>query len=223
MKEPKIIKDGWSWIIGAFLVFGIPAFFCFSLNLYLIATILLLFSCIGFFFMLFFFRNPERIVPPGDQNIIAGADGLVRAVEEINEERYLKTKTKRVSIYLSPFDVHVNRAPIAGKVTSLAYVRGKHLLTIRNESSDVNQHSSILIEGKQTKCLVKQITGPIVRRVVYWLKEKQIIDKGELIGMMKFGSRLDMYFPEKDVDIIVKKGDVVKAGITIVGTLKINT
>jgi phosphatidylserine decarboxylase len=167
-------------------------------------------------FMLYFFRDPERVSPEGEGVIVSGADGVVRAVEELPEHQFLKADCVRVSVFLSPMNVHVNRAPIAGTVTKLAYTPGKHLLTIQNASSEYNEHSSILIEGQGTRCLVKQIVGPVVRRVVYWLHEGQELIKGERIGIMKFGSRMDMYFPAAEVAVRVKKGDPVRAGITIV-------
>ena len=171
-------------------------------------------------FMIYFFRDPERESPSGDNLVVAGADGVVRTVEEMPEPTYLKTDAVRISIFLNPFNVHVNRSPLAGNVTRLGYTPGKHLLTIQNAASEYNEHSSILIEGEQTRCLVKQIVGPLVRRVVYWLQEGQTLAKGERIGMMKFGSRLDMYFPRDAVDVKVMRGDNVQAGITVVATVR---
>ena len=109
---------------------------------------------------------------------------------------------------------------MAGQVTALQYTPGRHLLTIDNAASEVNEHSSILIKGKETQCLVRQIVGPIVRRVVYWLSLDQEIGAGERIGMMKFGSRLDIYFPASDVDVRVKKGERVQAGLSVIACLK---
>lgn len=170
-------------------------------------------------FMVYFFRDPERVPPADPQIIVAGADGLVRAVGTMREDRFLHADSVRISVFLSPLNVHVNRAPLAGRITALAYTPGQHLLTLRNAASERNEHSSILIEGEGTRCLVKQIVGPIVRRVVYWLELHQTVGRGERIGMMKFGSRLDMYFPRSDVEILVRKGDIVKAGLTPVARL----
>ena len=170
-------------------------------------------------FMMYFFRDPDRQSAGDDSLLVAGADGLVRAVEDVREEQYLKTDAVRISIFLNPFNVHVNRTPMGGTVTALAYTPGKHLLTYSNAASEWNEHSSILVEGHGTKCLVRQIVGPIVRRVVYWLVLDQKLVRGERIGMMKFGSRLDMYFPKADVQVLVKKGDRVRAGESVVGQL----
>lgn len=171
-------------------------------------------------FMVYFHRDPQRVPPQEPGIILAGADGVIRRVEEMNEPEYLKGPAVRISIYLNPFDVHVNRSPLAGRVTRLGYTPGRHVLTIRNEASEVNEHSSIFIEGRNINCLVRQIVGPVVRRVVYWLKEGQEIAAGESIGMMRFGSRLDMYLPSSRVEVIVKKGDKVAAGMTVVARIK---
>ncbi len=170
-------------------------------------------------YMLYFFRDPERTAPTDPAAILAGADGVIMAVKDVGEHELLGVETVRISIFLSLFDVHVNRAPISGTVTKLGYFPGKRYFTFLEESSEHNQHSVILIEGAEITCLVKQITGPVARRVVYWLKLDQEIAAGDKIGMMKFGSRLDMYLPVRDVEVLVKEGDRVTAGETIVARL----
>ena len=214
-----IVRDGWSLIVGLLVVPVLLAAACFAAGWNSTAIGLLITGVVLSAFMVYFFRNPER-VPPADPNaLVAGADGLVRAVEGIREDKHLKADTVRISIFLSPFDVHVNRSPMAGQVKFLDYTPGKHILTFQNAASEYNEHSNILIEGSVSRCLVKQIVGPIVRRVVYWLTLGQSIGKGDVIGMMKFGSRLDMYFLKSDVEVVVKKGDRVRAGETVVAVL----
>lgn len=172
-------------------------------------------------YMLYFFRDPERTAPVDPAAIVAGADGTIMSVVTVNEPEFLKTEAVRISIFLSLIDVHVNRSPIAGTVEFANYYPGTRYFTFQEKSSDSNQHSSILIRGETTACLVKQIVGPVARRVVYWLDKDQKLSKGDRIGMMKFGSRLDMYFPRADIDqVLVKKGDKVRAGETIVARLK---
>ena len=173
-------------------------------------------------YLLFFFRDPDGIIPPGADLIVAAADGTVAAITDIHEDKYLHADCVRISTFLSLFDVHVNRAPIAGQSTFLGYFPGKRLFTFQEKSSEVNQHNKILIVNPQTRCLLCQIVGPVCRRVVYWLDHDQsvAVAKGERIGMMKFGSRLDLYFPKSDVDVVVKKGDVVRAGETIVARVR---
>lgn len=176
---------------------------------------------VTFFFcayFLYFFRDPDRCPPKDDSAIVAGADGTIAAITELREEKYLKADCVRISIFLSLFDVHVNRAPITGQSTFLGYFPGKRFFTFQEKSSDLNQHNKILIEGDHTRCLVNQIVGPVCRRVVYWPDHNRAVDvaAGERIGMMKFGSRLDMYFPKSDIAVAVKKGDRVKAAETII-------
>ncbi len=166
-----------------------------------------------------FFRDPERTAPTNPDVVVAGADGVIAKICDIREDKFLKTDTVRVSIFLSLVNVHVNRAPISGTVKFLDYFRGRRLFTFQAESSDVNQRSSILIEGNNISCLVNQICGPVCRRVVYWLNLEQVLNKGDRIGMMKFGSRLDMYFPKGTVEITAKVGDKVRAGETIIATV----
>ena len=176
--------------------------------------------CAAYF--LFFFRDPERTAPADPSAIVAGADGRVMSVTSMKEEAFLKTDCVRISIFLSLFDVHVNRAPIAGQSAFLGYFPGRHFFTFQEKSSDVNQHNKILITGAGTRCLVNQIVGPVCRRVVYWPDHDKTVSvaMGERIGMMKFGSRLDMYLPASDVDVICKRGDIVRAGETIVARVK---
>lgn len=176
--------------------------------------------CVGYF--LYFFRDPERIPPRNAGAVVAGADGTITAIEEISESVYLKTRCVRISIFLSLMDVHVNRAPIAGKSSFLGYFPGQRLFTFQPKSSEVNQHNKILIAGERTRCLVCQIVGPVCRRVVYWPPHDRAVDitLGERIGMMKFGSRLDMYLPADDVEIAVKEGAKVRAGETVVAVIK---
>jgi len=171
-------------------------------------------------YLLVFFRDPVRTASPDPADIVAGAEGKVMSVVEVDEPEFLKTKAVRISIFLSLVDVHVNRAPIAGKVEHAEYYPGARYFTFEEKSSELNQHSSIVIRGEKTSCVVKQIVGPVARRVVYWLEPGQVLKKGDKIGMMKFGSRLDMYFPREDVEVMVKKGDKVRAGETVVARLK---
>jgi phosphatidylserine decarboxylase len=214
-----IVKDGWSLIVGLLVVPVLLAAACFAAGWYSTASGLLIAGVVLSAFMVYFFRNPERVAPADPNALVAGADGLVRAVEGVREDKHLRADTVRISIFLSPFDVHVNRSPMAGQVKFLDYTPGKHILTFQNAASEYNEHSNILIEGTASRCLVKQIVGPIVRRVVYWLTLGQSVDRGGIIGMMKFGSRLDMYFLNSDVRIVVKKGDRVRAGETVVAIL----
>jgi len=216
----SVVNEVWPFYFGALGLFILLGLIARLLNFKKTAGGCYFMALVGAGFMLFFFRNPERTPPADPAAIVAGADGTVMAVKEMREDNLLKTDTVRISIFLSLFDVHVNRAPIGGKIKFLRYYPGKRYFTFMEKSSDYNQHSAILIENERTRCLVHQIVGPVARRVVYWLELGQTVGTGDRIGMMKFGSRLDMYFPKADVEVLVKPGDKVKAGLTTVAKIR---
>jgi phosphatidylserine decarboxylase len=215
-----VVKEVLPFFFGSLVVFGLLGLIFRRLQWKRTALVFFSLGVIVACYMLFFFRDPQRTPPADPTVIVAGADGVVMSIKEIREDTYLKTDAVRISIFLSLFDVHVNRAPIAGNIAFLGYFPGKRYFTFQEKSSEFNQHNSILIEGPQTRCLVNQIVGPVARRVVYWLKLHQMVQKGDRIGMMKFGSRLDMVFPKDDVNVVVKPGDRVQAGVTVVATVK---
>lgn len=178
-------------------------------------------AVIGSAYMLYFFRDPERLTPDDPSIVFAGADGKIMGVKQLVEPKHLQTNAVRISIFLSLVDVHVNRAPIQGAVTYARYFPGARHFTFLEKSSDFNQHSEILLENERTRCLVNQIVGPIARRVVFWVRVGQRPQAGQRIGMMKFGSRLDIYVPEADVEkILVREGQKVVAGETPLLRLK---
>jgi len=195
--------------IGSFLNAPLP-----SMGLFLLGTA----------YLLFFFRDPERTPPHDPAAILSGADGRVLSVTHLTENRYLNIECVRISIFLSIFDVHVNRAPITGHSKFVGFFPGKKLAAFREKSSELNQHNKILIEGTQTRCLIVQIAGILARRVVYWLDQEIPVPviAGDRIGMMKFGSRLDIYLPDSDVNVLVQPGDRVRAGETIVAQIKLS-
>ena len=215
-----VVKEVLPFFFGSLVLFGLLGLILRRFQWKRTARVFYLLGVIAACYMLYFFRDPQRSSPSDPNLIVAGADGVVMSVKEMREDTYLKTDVVRVSIFLSLFDVHVNRAPIQGKIAFLGYFPGKRYFTFQEKSSEFNQHNSILIEGPQTRCLVNQIVGPVARRVVYWLKLNQMVRKGDRIGMMKFGSRLDMVFPKADVNVVAKPGDRVQAGVTVVATMK---
>jgi len=173
-------------------------------------------------YLFYFFRDPPRMPPADPRSIVAGADGVIASVTEVREDQHLHADAVRISIFLSLFDVHVNRAPIAGQARFLGYFAGKRFFTFQEKSSEYNQHNKILIQGEHTRCLISQIVGPVCRRVVYWLDHDRTVpvEKGAKIGMMKFGSRLDMLLPKSQVTVVVKPGDKVAAGETVVARVR---
>jgi phosphatidylserine decarboxylase len=173
-------------------------------------------------YMLHFFRDPDMKIPHDVGVVVSGASGVLAQVKEVYEDKVFKGPTTRISIFLSLVDVHVNRAPIAGRAHYLGYFPGRRLFTFDEKSSEVNQHNSILIEGEDTRVLVRQIVGPVARRVVYFLDPNASVEveRGERIGMMKFGSRLDMYFPKGDIEVVANIGEQVHAGQSIIARIK---
>ena len=173
-------------------------------------------------YFLYFFRDPERTPPSDPSAVVSGADGIVASIDHLHESAFLNADCVRISIFLSLFDVHVNRAPISGQSIFKGYFPGRRYFTFQQKSSQFNQHNTILIEGDRIRCLVHQIVGPVCRRVVYWLPHDRptFVAAGERIGMMKFGSRMDIYLPTELVHVIARPGGRVRAGETIIARVK---
>jgi phosphatidylserine decarboxylase len=170
--------------------------------------------------VIYFFRDPERTPPEGDNLIISPADGKVVLIKEIEEDIYIKGSATQVSIFLSPLDVHVNRNPISGKLEYLKYHPGKYLMAWDENASNLNERADFgVLHSSGTKLFFKQITGFLARRIVYHIKEGDHLVVGERFGMMKFGSRMDIIVPD-NVEISVKVGDRTWAGTSILGTIK---
>ncbi len=214
-----VVKEVIPFFIGSLALFWLAAAVCLALRRRRAAGAAFLLGIVAAGYMLFFFRDPARQAPLDPAVVVAGADGRVMSVTAMPEPRFLQTNAVRISIFLSLFDVHVNRAPISGTVRFLGYFPGRRFFTFQEKSSAYNQHSKIFIEGPATRCLIHQIVGPVARRVVYWLHPDQALRTGDRIGMMKFGSRLDMYLPADDVTVTVKPGDRVRAGETVVAAI----
>jgi phosphatidylserine decarboxylase len=162
-------------------------------------------------FMMYFFRNPHRDIPTEPNIIVSPADGRVTRVEENENGKF-------VSIFLSPFDVHVNRSPIEGKITKVNYIHGKKLPATSNQASLTNERNSLLIEGEKIAVTVTQIAGIVARRIVCWNKEGDHLDRGQLFGLIKFSSRTDLQMPA-NVEVLVKIDDKVKGGETIIARI----
>lgn len=174
-------------------------------------------------FTLWFFRDPERTIPKealaDDTILIAPADGKVVQIIPVEEKDYLKSEAIQISIFLSPIDVHVNRTPVSGKVEFYKYMPGDYLVAWHPKSSELNEQSRIGVRTSKARVLFKQITGVLARRIVCEVKEGDSVTVGEKIGMMKFGSRMDIIVPTNTV-INVKVGDRVVAGETTLGRLQ---
>ena len=171
-------------------------------------------------FVLWFFRNPERLIPADENSIVSPADGKVIFAGRVFEDRFLKADAVKVSIFMNVFNVHVNRVPVSGRVVGLFYNPGKFFSANLDKASLENEQNVVLLEtANGRKVLFIQIAGLIARRIVCYLKEGDVVEKGKRFGMIRFGSRLDVYLPV-DCRVNIKVGDKVKAGASILGYLK---
>jgi phosphatidylserine decarboxylase len=187
-----------AWLFGASVLAGLG----------LVATL----------FLINFFRDPDRLTPPGDHLVTAPADGKVVSVaERVREERFLETECRRVCIFMSPLDVHVNRAPVDGTVLDVQHRSGRFHAAYLDKSSEFNEQNAVVLEdvhGERVACV--QIAGQLARRIICRLRPGDRVRRGERYGMITFGSRLDLYLPLR-VDLSVRVGDRVTAGVTIMG------
>lgn len=177
------------------------------------SVVLWLFSA----FCIFFFRDPERQTPREQDVVISPADGRVIGIDEVDESQFLHGRARRVSIFMSVWNVHVNRAPVEGVVEYLHYHRGRFHVASLPKASLENEQVIIGISSPQGKILVKQIAGIIARRVVCYLREGQHVQRGERFGMIKFGSRLEVFLPLR-AEIRVSLQENVRAGETIIAS-----
>ena len=170
-------------------------------------------------FVFFFFRVPRRKVVAGDNIVTSVADGEVVIVDKVYEREYIKGECLQVSVYMNFFNVHVNFWPISGEVTYYKYHSGKYFLAFLPKASELNEHTSVSIRNEYGDVFFKQLAGTFARRIVCYAKVGGKGVKGEQCGIIKFGSRIDMYLP-LDADIKVKVGDEVRACETVIAELK---
>ena len=198
------------WILAFFALLAVAAVF---LSVWLSLLFVLLFFC-----TVAFFRDPERAVPADPNLIVAAADGTVMDVIESDENQVLKTKTRRVGIFLSIFDVHTNRVPIDGRVIYRQHQEGLCLDARRPDCSEKNESMTWAFENPRVTIVVRQITGAIARRIVAWSQIGDELKKGDRFGMIRFGSRTELYLP-LNAEVLVKVGDHVLGGSTIIAQL----
>jgi phosphatidylserine decarboxylase len=204
-----IVRDGYSYVIGSAVV---------SVTLFLLGLWGVALAGIGLTaFFAYFFRDPDRETPTDERAIVSPADGKVVRVAKLDHAD--PQSAVQVSIFLSPFDVHVNRSPISGRVTHLNYRPGEFRPAMRDEASVVNEQTEIRIEGTHTQLVVKQIAGILARRIVCWKQTGDTVQKGERIGLIKFGSRTDLILPS-ETDVTVRVGDRVSGGTSVIARIK---
>lgn len=198
------------WIFAVLAVLAIASWFISPwLSLVWIALIAYTFA---------FFRDPERVTPADADAVVAAADGVVADIVETDETEVVKARQKRVGIFLSVFDVHTNRAPVDGRVTYRQHREGLCLDARSTECSTKNESMTWAFENARATIVVKQLTGAIARRIVGWSSVGDELKKGDRFGMIRFGSRTEVYLP-LDATVLVKVGDRVVGGTTIIARL----
>lgn len=167
-------------------------------------------------FMAYFFRDPRR-VPPKDSNVVvAPADGRITRIKTLASDN--GESSTFVSIFLSPFDVHINRSPIAGEVVDISYSPGKFLMATNEKASLVNEQNALVIKGERVTVVCKQIAGILARRVVCWTTKGDNLALGQRFGMIKFSSRTDLILPA-NVNVTITEGSRVTGGVTVIGRI----
>lgn len=208
-EEEQIAREGIIYV----LVPGVLAVIGFFLGFWPVGILFALVAA----FMAFFFRDPGRQPPTDVDVVVAPADGRVTRVSRIHVE--VADSPTLVSIFLSPLDVHINRAPIAGEVTDVSYTRGKFLMATKEQASLVNEQNALTIQGEKITVVCKQIAGILARRIVCWKRPGERVKLGERFGLIKFSSRTDLLLPP-NVQVLVAEGARVRGGITIIGRIR---
>jgi len=209
LQRSPIVREGVPYV----LVLALITLLAFWWNLWLGLFVLALTA-----FVAFFFRNPERAIPSGEV-VVSPADGRVMSVVRVYEPRFLGGEATVVTIFLSIFDVHLNRAPIAGRVAYQEYVPGKYLVAYAEKASEINERNYLGLESEGgRRVLVVQVAGLVARRIVCWSKVGDTLRTGERFGLIKFGSCTQVYLPP-DVLVTVRPGETVRGGLSVIGRL----
>jgi phosphatidylserine decarboxylase len=206
-----MVKEGYWYGLPLVLIGGGLV----GLRLYVAGGLFLLLALL----VLNFFRDPERLIPAEPGAIVSPADGrIVQIVVESHDER----PVRRVSIFMSPLDVHVNRSPIDGVVRDVSYRKGAFHVASQSRASIENEQNVFTVEGEQGTIVVRQIAGLLARRIVFWKRPGDRLARGERVGLIKFGSRVDVLL-DPEVELKVKVGDHIRAGSDVLGTARPKT
>jgi phosphatidylserine decarboxylase len=207
-----VIRDAFAFIVPLVLLGGLCLLlgWLISNDFYFGAALFFLLAL----FVAYFFRDPEREAPEDESLVVSPADGLVVVVKPV--ELADGNMGTLVSIFLSIFDVHVNRSPLAGRIVETDYRPGKFLVATKQKASIENEQNVITVENRYATVVFKQIAGLIARRIVFWKKKGDHVMLGERVGLIKFGSRVDIILPPQ-VIVVARKGERVKGGVSIIG------
>ncbi len=197
------------------LIFVLPtlclSFLCYFLGFPVLGVIIFLLAL----FFLYFFRNPERTATSGAEELISPADGKVMGIDELFENQFLREKALRISVFMSVSDVHVNRAPCAGTIEKVSHREGRFRLAFKKGIDEENERNYILVRRNGERLLLVQIAGFLARRIICRVRENDVVEKGGIVGMIAFGSRVDLYMPT-GYEPLVRLGDKVRSGLTVV-------
>jgi len=212
-----IHKEGYR-IIATTIIFLLAINYLVSLSeINWLITLIQIATLIVLVLVVQFFRNPKRVVTAKENEVVAPADGKIVVIEEVEEPEFFKDKRIQVSIFMSPVNVHVNRYPINGTVKYSKYHPGKYLVAWHPKSSTLNERTTVVVENDKIALLFRQIAGAVARRIVLYAKKDAIAKKGEDYGFIKFGSRVDVFFP-LGTKINVEMNQVVKGNKTVLAT-----
>jgi len=206
-----VAAEGWPFILPLAALTGV----LFALGWRNSGIVLLVLTL----FVLFFFRDPERDLPSGEGLVVSPADGRVIVVKDVFEPDYLKRDMKQISVFLSVFNVHVNRVPASGTVETVKYHPGKFLAAWDDKASLDNEQTAMVIASGKNKVLVKQIAGLIARRIVCYARPGDTVSAGDRYGLIRFGSRVDLFVPPT-ADVMVQVGDRIKGKRDVIAVLK---
>ena len=211
MVKAPVIKEGYIFIAIALLLAVLVGYF--------IDPLWTVFPIVLAAFFTFFFRNPQRQIPTDKNLIVSPADGKVMGIVEVDENDFVNERCNKVIIFLSVFDVHINRSPMNGEIKFQQYTCGRFIPAYKDSVGFENERHTIGIENGNMRIIVTQIAGILARRIVSWVTLGNVLEKGERYGLIKFGSCTELVMP-KSVEICVKKGDKVVGGETVIGRIK---
>jgi len=209
MRSQTLYEARWIFVVLALMAIASALFFPWLLLLILLLTI----------YVFWFFRDPARVIPTDPDAVLAAADGTVADIIELEEPEVLHARQKRVGIFLSVFDVHTNRAPVEGKIIYRKAHAGLCLDARHADCTTKNRAMTWAFQNARGIFVVRQLTGMIARRIVGWSQVGDELKKGEHFGMIRFGSRTEVYLP-LDAEVLVKVGDRVTGGTTVIARLR---
>lgn len=212
MNRGPVVREGYVYIAAA-LFLAVVMYFCFGVA---VAVPFVVLAC----YFTYFFRNPDRTIPTDEHLVVSPADGTVQDVVELEDDDFVKGPCTKIIIFLSVFNVHVNRSPIAGEIKCQKYVCGRFRPAYKDEVGFENERHMLGIENeKGFRVTVTQIAGILARRIVSWVTLDDNMSKGQVYGLIKFGSCTELVVP-RNVEVLVKKGDKVRGGESVLGRIK---